>query len=545
MRLLRSLFQSCAKVSLLLAVCWVHPLSAQVAPPLGQAGTFAVLGGSAVTNTGPTSVVGDLGISPGSSITGFPPGSVSGGVIHANDAVALGAQNDSAVAYVNLAGQPSDVNLTGQDLGGLTLTSGVYTFNSSAQLTGTLTLDAQGDPAAVFVFQIGSTLTTASASQVVVINGGANCNVFWQVGSSATLGTATAFVGNILALTSITLNTGATTSGRLLARNGAVTLDSNNVEVCVSCTLITVLPATLPAGSLGAPYTQALSASGGTAPYTFSISSGALPPGLALSATGQISGIPTSTGSFTFTVQASDANGCLGEQTYTIVINPFVCGTIDVFPATLPTPVLGAPYNQSVGASGGLAPYTFAISAGTIPPGLTFVATGTASASLIGTPTASGTYTFTVQASDANGCLGERTYTIVISPFVCDAITVFPATLPIPVSGVPYNQSVGASGGLAPYTFAISAGAIPTGLTFVATGTASASLIGTPTQPGTYTFTVTATDALGCTGSQTYVLQLLGGSVPVAAPVLSPGSLILLGLLLCAWSVLTLRQRRI
>ncbi len=431
-----------------MAVCWAQPLSAQVAPPLGQAGTFAVLGGSAVTNTGPTSVVGDLGISPGSSITGFPPGSVSGGVIHANDAVALGAQNDVAVAYVNLAGQPSNVNLTGQDLGGLTLTSGVYTFNSSAQLTGTLTLDAQGDPAAVFVFQIGSTLTTASASQVVVINGGANCNVFWQVGSSATLGTATSFVGNILALTSITLTTGATSSGRLLARNGAVTLDSNNVAVCASCSLITVLPATLPAGSLGAPYTQALSASGGTAPYTFAISSGSLPPGLALSATGQVSGIPTSVGSFTFTVQASDANGCLGERTYTIVINNFPCGTINVFPATLPTPV----------------------------------------------------------------------------------------------SGVPYNQAVGASGGSAPYTFAVSAGAIPPGLSFVATGTASASLIGTPTGSGTYTFTVTATDALGCTGNQTYVLQF--GSVPVAAPVLSPGGLILLGLLLCAWGVLTLRQRR-
>lgn len=451
MRLLRSAFPSCAKFGFLLAVCWAHPLSAQVAPPLGQAGTFAVLGGSAVTNTGPSSVVGDLGISPGSSITGFPPGSVSGGVIHANDAVASGAQSDVAVAYVNLAGQPSDVNLTGQDLGGLTLTSGVYTFNSSAQLTGTLTLDAQGDPAAVFVFQIGSTLTTASASQVVVINGGANCSVFWQVGSSATLGTATAFVGNILALTSITLTTGATSSGRLLARNGAVTLDSNNVEVCAACSIITVLPATLPAGSLGAPYTQALSASGGAAPYTFSVSSGSLPPGLILGATGQISGIPTSPGSFTFTVQASDAKSCLGERAYTIVINPFVC----------------------------------------------------------------------------------------------DAINVFPATLPTPVSGVPYNQSVGASGGVAPYTFTLSAGAIPTGLAFIATGSASASLIGTPTESGTYTFTVTATDALGCTGSQIYVLQLLGGSIPVAAPVLSPGGLVLLGLLLCAWGVLTLRQRRI
>jgi hypothetical protein len=450
MRLFRPELSSCIKIGFLVAVCWAQPLIAQVAPPLGQAGTFAVLGGSAVSNTGPTSVVGDLGISPGSSITGFPPGIISGGVIHATDAVALGAQSDVAVAYTNLAGQPSDANLTGQDLGGLTLTSGVYTFNSSAQLTGTLTLDAQGDPAAVFVFQIGSSLTTASASQVVVINGGANCNVFWQVGSSATLGTTTAFVGNILALTSITLTTGATNSGRLLARNGAITLDSNNVAVCASCSIITVLPATLPAGALGQPYTQTLSASGGSAPYTFSISSGSLPPGLLLSAAGLVSGTPTSVGSFTFTVQASDANGCIGARTYTIVINTFVCGTINVFPATLPAPLLG----------------------------------------------------------------------------------------------VPYNQSVGASGGSAPYTFAVSAGAIPAGLTFIATGTASASLIGTPNALGAYTFTVSATDALGCTGNQTYGLQLVAGSVPVAAPALSLSVLVLLGLLVGAWGVLSLHRQR-
>ena len=126
--------------------------------------------------------------------------------------------------------------MTGQDLGGLTLTPGVYCFSSSAQLTGTLTLDAQGNPNAVFIFKIGSTLTTASNSSVVVINTGGNssiaCNVFWQVGSSATLGTGTSFAGNILALTSITLNTGANVSGRVLARNGAVTLDTNNVTVC-------------------------------------------------------------------------------------------------------------------------------------------------------------------------------------------------------------------------------------------------------------------------------------------------------------------------
>ena len=199
----------------------------QTAPTLGTASSFAVLGGQSVTNTGPTIVNGDLGVSPGSAVTGFPPGIVVGGTIHAADALAAEAQADTTIAYNNLAGQPCDTDLTGQDLGGLTLTAGVYCFSSSAQLTGTLTLDAQGDPNAVFVFQIGSTLTTASNSTIALINGASACNVFFQVGSSATVGTNTTFEGNILALTSITLNTGASVSARALARNGAVTLDNN------------------------------------------------------------------------------------------------------------------------------------------------------------------------------------------------------------------------------------------------------------------------------------------------------------------------------
>jgi type VI secretion system secreted protein VgrG len=195
---------------------------------LGTAQSFAVLGSSAVTNTGPTTIDGDLGVYPDSAVSGFPPGAVTNGTIHVSDAVAGQAQADASTAYTTLAGQACDVDLTGQDLGGLTLTEGVYCFSSSAQLTGALTLDAEGNPAAMFVFQIGSTLTTASNASVQMINGSA-CNVFWQVGSSATLGTATQFVGNILALTSVTLTTGASVEGRALALNGAVTLDTNNV----------------------------------------------------------------------------------------------------------------------------------------------------------------------------------------------------------------------------------------------------------------------------------------------------------------------------
>lgn len=216
---------------------------------LGTANSFGVLGGSTVTNTGPSVITENLGVSPSSSVTGFPPGIVTGTIFTAN-AVAAQAQADNANAYNFLAGLSGGVNLTGQDLGGLILTPGVYSFDSSAQLTGTLTLNNLGDPNALFVFQIGSTLTTASNSSVVTTIGDIP-NVFFQVGSSATLGTDTQFEGNILALTSITLTTGANIKcGRALAQNGAVTLDTNNVSnVCDTITMPQEVPE--PDSSLG------------------------------------------------------------------------------------------------------------------------------------------------------------------------------------------------------------------------------------------------------------------------------------------------------
>ncbi len=200
---------------------WVACSFAQSAVPLGTAANFAVLAGSTVTNTGPTKIAGSVGVSPGTAITGFPPGIVTPSLaIYRGGAVAATAQSDLTIAYLNAAGQTPTEVLTGQNLGGLTLAPGVYFFSTSAQLTGTLTLDGAG----YYIFQIGSTLTTASGAIVQAINGAQAANVFWQVGSSATLGSGTTFIGNILALVSITNASGGTVAGRLLARNGAVTL---------------------------------------------------------------------------------------------------------------------------------------------------------------------------------------------------------------------------------------------------------------------------------------------------------------------------------
>ena len=198
--------------------------------PLGSAQAFGVLGASTVTNTGPTTIKGDLGVFAGSEITGMDQINLSGSERVA-DAVAMVAQRDARVAYNNFAGLSATSNLSGQDLGGMTLNPGVFSFGSSAGLTGDLVLDFKGDPNAIFVFQIGSTLTTASGSKISVINGGPGNGVFFNVGSSATLGTNSIFQGNIIAQQSVTLTTGAQIGcGRAIALVGAVTLDHNTIS---------------------------------------------------------------------------------------------------------------------------------------------------------------------------------------------------------------------------------------------------------------------------------------------------------------------------
>lgn len=271
---------------------------------------------------------------------------------------------------------------------------------------------------------------------------------------------------------------------------------SRAFSLVVACPAVTLSPTTLPGGQVGAAYTQTLTATGGGTP-SFAMSTGTVPPGLTLNtATGALTGTPTQAGTFTFTIRATATGGCTGTREYTLTI---ACPTVTLSPNTLPEGRTGTTYQQTLTAAGAVGgTLSFAVSTGALPPGLTLNAT---TGALSGTPTQTGTFTFTIRASTTGSCSGTREYTLTIT---CPTVTLNPNTLPAATVGATYNQSLAPSGGTAPYTFSLTEGALPAGLSLSAAGVLS----GTPTRSGDFNFTVRATDASGCAAAHAYTLNI-------------------------------------
>jgi hypothetical protein len=263
------------------------------------------------------------------------------------------------------------------------------------------------------------------------------------------------------------------------------------------------------------------------------VTAGTLPPGapaFSLDAnTGILSGTPTASGTWVFTVTATDANGCTGSRVYTITINPAGCPPLTMLPATLPSAALGTPYSQPITASGSTPDtYVYTVTAGVLPPGLALSPlTAVKTVTLSGIPTTAGSYSFTITATDANGCQVSQAYTILANPTACPTITVSPATLPAPIVDLPYSATISASGGTGSYVFSVSAGSLPPGLTLSPlTAAPSVVLSGTPTTSGNFSFTITATDGNGCPGARSYRMTIPVGATGI--PTLSTWGLLIL-----------------
>jgi hypothetical protein len=458
-------------------------------PPLGSVQSFAVLGGSGVVGSGRSRFSGNVGVSPGKSISGITRDNLVVGDIFIDDATARQAQRDAAAAYAKLAALSPCTPLKVPPPGSVGLGPGAYCVTSP--LPSPLMLN--GNATAVWIFQVKGSLATLTASSVLLSGGATYNNVFWQVDGSVTLGERSAFVGTILARGDITLKRDVSVSGRLLSQAGVVTLDTDDVSCCDP---IEFTPASLPDGKVGVSYSPTLTLSGGMEPYQVSLFDGALPPGV----TPTLSGAPTAEGTYTFTLLAVDARGCSSIHTYTTT----VCNKIDVIFNPMPNPKACVPFKRKISATGGMGSYTFHL-----PDGLSICDDD--HDSICGTLDSPGCAPITIGVTDALGCTGSLTVNLCVD---C-GLTLPPLNPPTATTCTPYNADLTPSCGKPPYVFTA---IVPPWLS-----SPNPFISGTPPAPGGVTFTVKVTDANGCSDMRTYTLNVF--SPPNVSPVPPPPTL--------------------
>jgi hypothetical protein len=460
------------------ALALAAALSATPPPSLGAAQSFSILGGSGVANTGPTRVTGNVGTASG-AVTGFPPATIVPGVGKVVDD-AGDAPKDLGRAWdqLQLAAPPCPSN-SPNTLPDAPDPGIVYCASAVPD-----TLTFKGNEDAVWIIRITGPLTTSSDSSMQLPGGAQSSHIFWQVFGTATLGERSSFVGNLLTNDGITVGKGVTVSGRLLARQGPVTLATDDINLC--CDPIAQSP--LPNGTEKVPYNETIVPGGGVAPHTFSLfAQTEPPPGLHLDSSGLVHGVPESAGSYTFTVLVQDYNGCTSIHTYTIVI----CGIVPEL-IRLTEGTVGKFHGEIIGAGGSsfrLIDMPAWLSPITDQCFLEVVVSGT--------PTAEGPYTFKMVDCDS-GCI-IRIYTIDVH---CPAITFTPPTLPGATVGTPYKEGVEATGGTAPYRYE-----------------PSSEVSFTPAKQGRYYFPIKATDVYGCIGEHVYTVDV------VCSPIIDPESL--------------------